>query len=151
MDCFPNLHKTWHLKIFWPLLDSQGVGNRNSHMATLSSLLHWPGIEPGSTAWEAAMLTTIPPMHAKRRFRSWLQLCNLAERCKLFPVLRTVKIRSSIASVCPISYLLRMANNLLPTVAGSGRIYQTRILHEEIGHCVGRESNPGQLLGRQLC
>ena len=24
--------------------------------------LHWPGIEPGSTAWKAAMLTTIPPM-----------------------------------------------------------------------------------------
>ena len=25
--------------------------------------LHWPGIEPGSTAWQAAMLSTIPPMH----------------------------------------------------------------------------------------
>ena len=25
--------------------------------------MHWPGIEPGSTAWKAAMLTTIPPMH----------------------------------------------------------------------------------------
>ena len=24
--------------------------------------MHWPGIEPGSTAWKAAMLTTIPPM-----------------------------------------------------------------------------------------
>lgn len=24
--------------------------------------LHWPGIEPGSTAWQAAMLSTIPPM-----------------------------------------------------------------------------------------
>ena len=23
--------------------------------------LRWPGIEPGSTAWKAAMLTTIPP------------------------------------------------------------------------------------------
>ena len=23
--------------------------------------MHWPGIEPGSTAWEAAILTTIPP------------------------------------------------------------------------------------------
>lgn len=28
------------------------VGKRN---------LRWPGIEPGSTAWKAAMLTTIPP------------------------------------------------------------------------------------------
>ena len=27
----------------------------------IRSTLHWPGIEPGSTAWEAAMLTTIPP------------------------------------------------------------------------------------------
>ena len=25
------------------------------------TLLRWPGIEPGSTAWKAAMLTTIPP------------------------------------------------------------------------------------------
>ena len=25
------------------------------------TLMHWPGIEPGSTAWEAAILTTIPP------------------------------------------------------------------------------------------
>ena len=24
-------------------------------------VLRWPGIEPGSTAWKAAMLTTIPP------------------------------------------------------------------------------------------
>ena len=23
--------------------------------------MHWPGIKPGSTAWEAAILTTIPP------------------------------------------------------------------------------------------
>ena len=23
--------------------------------------LRWPGIEPGSTAWKAAMLTIIPP------------------------------------------------------------------------------------------
>ena len=30
------------------------------------SLLHWPGIEPGSTAWEAAMLSTIPPMHVMK-------------------------------------------------------------------------------------
>jgi hypothetical protein len=24
--------------------------------------MRWPGIEPGSTAWKAAMLTIIPPM-----------------------------------------------------------------------------------------
>ena len=27
--------------------------------------LRWPGIEPGSTAWKAAMLTTIPPTQAQ--------------------------------------------------------------------------------------
>ena len=26
------------------------------------TLMHWPGIKPGSTTWEAAVLTTIPPM-----------------------------------------------------------------------------------------
>ena len=33
--------------------------------------LRWPGIEPGSTAWKAAMLTTIPPT------LDVLQCCNL--------------------------------------------------------------------------
>ena len=32
--------------------------------------MHWPGIEPGSTAWEAAMLTTIPPMLDCRSYTS---------------------------------------------------------------------------------
>ena len=27
----------------------------------IKNILRWPGIEPGSTAWKAAMLTTIPP------------------------------------------------------------------------------------------
>ena len=27
----------------------------------IKSELRWPGIEPGSTAWKAAMLTAIPP------------------------------------------------------------------------------------------
>ena len=26
-----------------------------------AKILRWPGIEPGSTAWKAAMLTIIPP------------------------------------------------------------------------------------------
>ena len=30
-------------------------------MAKKKIHLRWPGIEPGSTAWKAAMLTTIPP------------------------------------------------------------------------------------------
>ena len=24
--------------------------------------MHWPGVEPGSAAWKAAMLTVTPPM-----------------------------------------------------------------------------------------
>ena len=27
---------------------------------TIKNRLRWPGVEPGSTAWKAAMLTTIP-------------------------------------------------------------------------------------------
>ena len=26
--------------------------------------MHRPGVEPGSTAWKATMLTVTPPMHA---------------------------------------------------------------------------------------
>ena len=32
-------------------------------LALRQSPVRWPGIEPGSTAWKAAMLTTIPPTH----------------------------------------------------------------------------------------
>ena len=28
---------------------------------SLKISLRWPGVEPGSTAWKAAMLTAIPP------------------------------------------------------------------------------------------
>ena len=31
--------------------------------------MRWPGIEPGSTAWKAAMLTTIPPTLVKSKQR----------------------------------------------------------------------------------
>ena len=79
---FWNLYEKWHLTVFWPLLVSYDRGPINSHMSMLSSFLHWPGIEPGSTAWEAAMLTTIPPMRAKSCLKSWMQLCNLSGRCK---------------------------------------------------------------------
>ena len=35
--------------------------------------LRWPGIEPGSTAWKAAMLTTIPPtLYIPLRFPEFL-------------------------------------------------------------------------------
>ena len=35
----------------------------NWNVASNETLLRWPGIEPGSTAWKAAMFTTIPPTH----------------------------------------------------------------------------------------
>ena len=38
------------LIIFWHLTNQFDIKD-----------LRWPGIEPGSTAWKAAMLTTIPP------------------------------------------------------------------------------------------
>ena len=28
--------------------------------------MRWPGIEPGSIAWKATMLTIIPPSHANQ-------------------------------------------------------------------------------------
>ena len=39
--------------------------------------MHWPGVEPGSTAWKAAMLTVTPPM---------LSCGTLREVSLLFPV-----------------------------------------------------------------
>ena len=35
--------------------------NKVSTAIFIVKSLRWPGIEPGSTAWKAAMLTTIPP------------------------------------------------------------------------------------------
>ncbi|CAM4568229.1 unnamed protein product [Leuciscus chuanchicus] len=40
--------------------------------------MRWPGIEPGSTAWKAAMLTTIPPTQAVGR-RLDADLCGQQE------------------------------------------------------------------------
>ena len=37
--------------------------NKVSTAIFIVKSLRWPGIEPGSTAWKAAMLTTIPPTH----------------------------------------------------------------------------------------
>ena len=38
--------------------------NKNDNIERFHRLeksLRWPGVEPGSTAWKAAMLTAIPP------------------------------------------------------------------------------------------
>ena len=43
-------------------------GPQGSGAPQNTSALRWPGIEPGSTAWKAAMLTTIPPtLHLQGR------------------------------------------------------------------------------------
>jgi hypothetical protein len=36
--------------------------------------MRWPGIEPGSTAWKAAMLTIIPPTLLVTRIKQIVQL-----------------------------------------------------------------------------
>ena len=45
-----------------------------------------PGIEPGSTAWKAAMLTTIPPTHVLHAFK-WAKPSKIAMSCMLSPYL----------------------------------------------------------------
>ena len=34
---------------------------------TLKKKVRWPGIEPGSTAWKATMLTITPPSHGRKK------------------------------------------------------------------------------------
>ena len=40
----------------------KNYGEKRVIYKNIGKKLHWPGIEPGSTAWKAAMLTIIPPM-----------------------------------------------------------------------------------------
>ena len=53
-------------------------------LSSRNGLLRWPGIEPGSTAWKAAMLTTIPPTHGQHLFDT----CRRLQRVK---VIREIK------------------------------------------------------------
>ena len=49
-------------KVESKLLNVQNFYVPNNFLFKISKrLLRWPGIEPGSTAWKAAMLTIIPP------------------------------------------------------------------------------------------
>ena len=51
-------------KIFNFLISEVQLGNISAlqrKRKKVVNALRWPGIEPGSTAWKAAMLTTIPP------------------------------------------------------------------------------------------
>ena len=51
-------------KFFNFLISEVQLGNISALQRKRQKLglaLRWPGIEPGSTAWKAAMLTTIPP------------------------------------------------------------------------------------------
>ena len=50
----------------------RGAKKWDKEKAKKEKYLRWPGIEPGSTAWKAAMLTTIPPTPVKY---SWAK-CN---------------------------------------------------------------------------
>ena len=43
-----EIHKD-HKNVFW-------------RTARWEKIMHWPGVEPGSTAWKATMLTVTPPM-----------------------------------------------------------------------------------------
>ena len=61
-------YRKWHsLRGYWTTAISR------------NGLLRWPGIEPGSTAWKAAMLTTIPPTHVIQLFK----VCTALQRDKV--------------------------------------------------------------------
>ena len=47
--------------------------NKNTDLCK-KKCLRWPGVEPGSTAWKAAMLTVIPPSHFLIPRYKWLLL-----------------------------------------------------------------------------
>ena len=55
------------------------------------NLMHWPGIQPRSTAWKAAMLTTIPPMPLKPKMctESWRTNSNLGGAATSFSFIYT--------------------------------------------------------------
>ena len=51
-----------------------------------------PGIEPGSTAWKAAMLTTIPLTLVVEEWREKLKV--MKAKCKYHPVCTAPKMRN---------------------------------------------------------
>ena len=58
------------------------VLNRNNRknccFACKKKSVRWPGIEPGSNAWKASMLTITPPTRVERPNKTYFQLldCN---------------------------------------------------------------------------
>ncbi len=69
--------------------------------------LRWPGIEPGSTAWKAAMLTTIPPTPVK-------SLETQSETLQSF----LASFSSLLWSYCVLKCLVQ-SETLFPAAAGS--------------------------------
>ena len=59
-------------KFFNFLISEVQLGNisalQRKRKKKLLKALRWPGIEPGSTAWKAVMLTTIPPTQTHSHF-----------------------------------------------------------------------------------
>ena len=70
-----TLHRAWPTIFFRPL----PAQFPKQTVAWISGVLRWPGIEPGSTAWKAAMLTTIPPTHVIQLFK----VCTHLQRDKV--------------------------------------------------------------------
>ena len=64
--------------------------------------MHWPGIETGTAAWEAAMLTTIPPTQLCKNSqeslnsnlwpRVWMPEQPPWEKCHIIPTLQRRKM-----------------------------------------------------------
>ena len=95
----------------------------------LEKILRQPGIEPGTTAWKAAMLTITPltPLHHLTQesiFQVFLNGMDLPRMVK------NMFFKESKIGISPVHYGCK---NLRKNV------------------CVNRESNPEQQLGRLLC
>ena len=59
--------------------------------------MRWPGVEPGSTAWKATMLTVTPPTPADCK-RSQRPFCHYSYKAVV--VITTCGVNVSMASVC---------------------------------------------------
>ena len=182
--------------------------------------MRWPGIEPGSTAWKAAMLTTIPPTLTLgcRPLKGTHELIDLTYQALLVILMvldallmafNTLHFQQSLCSWCvkgvfmhvlaefawhlhrfdqaaarigetarPLQLLVSIVDSISAchaedrgSIPRRGDLYlfccqmtptNFFLLQEGLAdgrcirslsqkRCVGRESNPGQLLGRQLC
>ena len=63
----------------------RGAKKWDKEKAKKEKSLRWPGIEPGSTAWKAAMLTTIPPTPIEMLRAKFNYLNLLSSHLEFFP------------------------------------------------------------------